>query len=88
MNVQNQRWVTIQVACSSIVAKQGAEETSEKSNFHAGSRGWGGVPRTSRTERPRAPRAHTRPRQHTRAVGPATRGCTVTQILIKSYTVG
>lgn len=57
MNVQNQRWVTIHVACSSIVAKQGAEETSEKSNFHAGSRGWGGVARTSRTQRPRAPRA-------------------------------
>lgn len=28
----------IHVACSSIV-EQGAEETSEKSNFHAGSRG-------------------------------------------------
>lgn len=43
------------VRCGSIVAKQGAEETSEKSNFHAGSRGWGGAARTPRTERPRAP---------------------------------
>lgn len=46
------RWRAVR--CGSIVAKQGAEETSEKSNFHAGSRGWGGAARAPRTERPRA----------------------------------
>lgn len=46
------RWRAVR--CGSIVAKQGAEETSEKSNFHAGSRGRGGAARAPRTERPRA----------------------------------
>lgn len=61
MDVQNQRWVTvtIHVACSSIEAKQGAEETSGKSNFHGGSRGRGGAALTPRTQRPRAPHSLT-----------------------------
>lgn len=43
-------------ACTSIVAKQGAEETSEKSNFHAGSWGLGGAAPTPRSERAAGPR--------------------------------
>lgn len=89
MNVQNQRWVTIQVACSSIVASK-AWRKRQKNRISMPAVEAEAAWREHRAQSARARPVLTRARAtHARSSRRShTRACTATHILIKCYTVG